>query len=204
MIAIIDYDMGNVGSIKNMLEHLGLEAIITGDKYEILNASHIIIPGVGSFDQGMQNLIDRGLDKVIKEAALNLKKPILGICLGMQLLGMKSEEGHLPGLGLIDFENFRFRPEANLKVPHMGWNLIKVNKLDPILEDVDGSFRFYFVHSFYAKCKNDENILLTCDYGMEFSAAVHDKNIYGVQFHPEKSHHYGMKILKNFSRISYV
>jgi len=203
MIAIIDYDMGNVGSIKNMLEHIGIEAMITGDHNEILNADHIIIPGVGSFDQGMQNLIDRGLDRVIKHAALTLKKPILGICLGMQLLGMKSEEGKLNGLGLIDFENIRFKFSSDLKlhVPHMGWNQVAIQQDDLFVKDLDSSYRFYFVHSYYAKCKNSKNILMRSNYGIDFTASVKEDNVYGVQFHPEKSHHFGMKILMNFSRL---
>jgi len=206
MIAIIDYDMGNVGSIQNMLEHLGEDAIITGDHQEILKADQLIIPGVGSFDVGMKNLIDRGLDQVIKKFALELKKPVLGICLGMQLLGKSSEEGVLPGLGLIDFVNIKFRParELNLRVPHMGWNTVNVHLIDPLTKDVDHAFRFYFVHSYYAKCANDENILLSADYGMEFTASVKNNLIYGVQFHPEKSHHFGMKILSNFARLSHV
>ncbi len=206
MIAIIDYDMGNVGSIQNMLEHLGVDAVITGNHQDILKADQLIIPGVGSFDVGMKNLIDRGLDQVIKEFALKLKKPVLGICLGMQLLGLSSEEGTLPGLGLIDFNNVKFRPaqELNLRVPHMGWNTVNVHGMDPITKDVDHTYRFYFVHSYYAKCNHDENILMSADYGMEFTAAVKNGFIYGVQFHPEKSHHFGMTILNNFARLSHV
>lgn len=206
MIAIIDYDMGNVGSIKNMLEHLSVDAIITGDHETILSADQIIIPGVGSFDQGMQNLIERGLDRIIKIFALELKKPVLGICLGMQLLGNSSEEGKYPGLGLIDFINVRFKQtkEIPLRIPHMGWNTVKLEKEDPLLKDIDHTYRFYFVHSYYAKCIHEENILMSTLYGHQFTSSVHHKNIYGVQFHPEKSHHFGMKILSNFSRISHV
>lgn len=206
MIAIIDYDMGNVGSIKNMLEHLSVDAIITGDHKTILSADQIIIPGVGSFDQGMHNLIERGLDQVIKTFALELKKPVLGICLGMQLLGHSSEEGKCPGLGLIDFVNLRFQQtnEIPLRIPHMGWNTVKLEKEDPLLKDIDHTYRFYFVHSYYAKCNHQENVLMSTVYGQRFTSSVHHENIYGVQFHPEKSHHFGMKILSNFSRISHV
>lgn len=203
MIAIIDYDMGNVGSIKNMLEHIGIEAIITGNHHEILNADRIIIPGVGSFDQGMHNLIDRGLDQIIKQFALTLKKPVLGICLGMQLLGMNSEEGQLPGLGLIDFVNVRFQSTQDnpIRVPHMGWNTVTIYKNDILANGLDRTFRFYFVHSYYAQCKHEENILMSAEYGINFAASVQDGKIYGVQFHPEKSHHFGMKILSNFARV---
>lgn len=205
MIAIIDYDMGNVGSIKNMLEHIGIEAMITGDHQQILSADRIIIPGVGSFDQGMQNLIDRGLDQVIKTFATQLKKPVLGICLGMQLLGNRSEEGKIPGLGLIDFDNVRFQSskEMPLRIPHMGWNTVTIHRDDLLVSDLDPTFRFYFVHSYYAKCNRSENILMSAHYSIDFAASVQQDFIYGVQFHPEKSHHFGMKILSNFSRISH-
>jgi len=200
MIAIIDYGMGNVGSIKNMLKHINIEALITDDPKTILSASHLILPGVGAYDAGVNNLKAKKLDLVIKEFALELNKPVLGICLGMQLLGNKSEEGKLKGLGLIDFENIKFSKELNLKIPNMGWNYIKVmDKDDPLTKEILDDDRFYFVHSYYAVCKNKENILMTADYGLNYTASVRKNKIYGVQFHPEKSHYFGMKILRNFA-----
>ena len=203
MIAIIDYGMGNVGSIYNMLKHLGEEAIITDDPCVILSSDKIILPGVGSFDQGIINLKKKGLYEIILEFAREFRKPILGICLGMQLLGNRSEEGELLGLGLIDFDNIRFKPkkEENLKVPHMGWDIVETTQMnDPLLDGIVLNPRYYFVHSFYAKCNKESSTLLTCDYGIKFAAAVKENNIYGVQFHPEKSHHFGMEILKNFAQ----
>jgi len=203
MITIIDYDLGNVGSIKNMLEFLGFDDVeISSSKDRILSSTHVILPGVGSFDEGMRNLESRGLDIIIKEYANVLKKPILGICLGMQLLGNSSEEGSKAGLGLIDFINVKFKNQTGYKVPHMGWNYIKIKQAtNPILAGIDEEYRYYFVHSFHAKCSNQESVFLTTDYGYEFPVGISKQNIYGVQFHPEKSHHFGMKLLENFLRI---
>lgn len=203
MITIVDYDLGNVGSIKNMLEFLGFENVeISSNKERILSSTHLILPGVGSFDEGMRNLESRGLDNVIKEFANVLKKPILGICLGMQLLGKSSEEGNKAGLGLIDFTNVKFRNQLGYKVPHMGWNYINIKQANnPILEGIDEEYRYYFVHSYHAMCSNQEDVFLTTNYGYEFPVGICKQNIYGVQFHPEKSHHFGMKLLENFIRI---
>ena len=200
MITIIDYNLGNVGSIKNMIEFLGYTDVeISANHERILNSSHLILPGVGSFDQGMLNLSELGLDIVIKNYALNLKKPLLGICLGMQLLGHSSEEGIKPGLSLIDFHNIKFKVQQPLKIPHMGWNTVIVKKLDsPLVQGIDQDYRFYFVHSYHAVPVNSNNIVLTTDYGYETCVAVQEGHIYGVQFHPEKSHKFGMQLLKNF------
>ena len=199
MIAILDYDMGNVASIKNMLEHIGFEAMITHDFEQLSKASQLILPGVGSFDHGVNSLKERGLFDYLKQS----NKPILGICLGMQLLGNQSEEGNEKGLELIDFDNVKFKFEdQKLKVPHMGWNDVKVKKIkNPILKDISSKDRFYFVHSYHAKPKDDNLEILSTSYGYDFTSAVNYKNVYGVQFHPEKSHQFGMKILKNFGEI---
>lgn len=206
MITIIDYNLGNVGSIKNMIEFLGYTDVeISANHERILNSSHLILPGVGSFDQGMLNLTELGLDIVIKNYALNLKKPLLGICLGMQLLGHSSEEGVKPGLSLIDFHNIKFKVPQPLKIPHMGWNTVIVKKHDsPLVQGIDQDYRFYFVHSYHAVPVNSNNIVLTTDYGYETCVAVQEGHIYGVQFHPEKSHKFGMQLLKNFLGPSHV
>ena len=203
MITIIDYDMGNVGSIKNMLEYLGFNDVeISSDHSRILNSSHVILPGVGSFDDGMKNLENRGLDKVLKQYALVLGKPLLGICLGMQLLGVSSEEGYRKGLGLIDFYNVKFKLSSGLKIPHMGWNTIDVKKpLNPLLDEIDNNYRYYFVHSYHAVCENKDQVILTSNYGYEVVVGINKGSVYGVQFHPEKSHKFGMKLLENFMRI---
>ena len=200
MIAVINYGMGNVGSIVNMLKKVGAEAIITNKKEEIQNADKIILPGVGTFDSGMTNLHDFGLVDVIKKEVLENRKPFLGICLGMQLLGRCSEEGKMEGLNLIPFESkkFSFSNDLNLKVPHMGWNIVKFNINDLLFHGIEGTQRYYFVHSYHAVCDYAENSLISCDYGYEFTAAVKKDNIYGVQFHPEKSHKFGMKLMENF------
>lgn len=202
MIAIIDYGLGNLGSIANMLKVIGEKSVITSDVQKIEKADKLILPGVGAFDAGMKQLSERGLVSFLQEQVLQEGKPILGICLGMQLLGRKSEEGKMRGLGLIPFDNIRFRidPASNLKVPHMGWDIVNFTKGSPLIEGIDGVQRYYFVHSYHAVCDYPENSLMTCDYGYEFTAAVVKGNIMGVQFHPEKSHNFGMKLLENFAR----
>lgn len=201
MVAIVDYGLGNLGSIANMLKVIGEKSVITADKEKITQADRIILPGVGAFDAGMSKLTETGLVDFIKEQALLEEKPILGICLGMQLLGRKSAEGILEGLNLIPFESVRFQLDnTNLRVPHMGWDIVEFKQKNPLLEGLTGRQRYYFVHSYHAICDNSENVLMTCDYGYKFACAVVRDNIYGVQFHPEKSHDFGMALLENFVR----
>lgn len=206
MIAIINYGLGNLGSISNMLRVLGEKTVITSDSEIIRKADRIILPGVGSFDAGMEQLENRELIPIIKKEAAD-GKPILGICLGMQLLGRKSEEGEKTGLGLIPFDNVRFDFDGideslkqQLKIPHMGWDIVEMKQNRPLVQGIEGTQRYYFVHSYHAVCDAPENVLMTCDYGYDFAAAVCKDNVYGVQFHPEKSHDFGMRILENFVR----
>lgn len=199
MLGIINYGLGNLGSIQNMLKVIGEKSIISSDINELEKCDRYILPGVGAFDAGIQKLNESGLVEFIKRVAQIDKKPILGICLGMQLLGRKSEEGSLPGLGLIPFDNIRFRlNNTDLKVPHMGWDIVEFKQNSPLINGLEGTQRYYFVHSFHAKCDSEENVLMTCDYGYEFAASVVKDNIMGVQFHPEKSHDFGMALLTNF------
>lgn len=199
MVGIINYGLGNLGSIQNMLKVIGEKSIISSDINELERCDRFILPGVGAFDAGMKKLNESGLVDYIKEKALIEKKPVLGICLGMQLLGRKSEEGVLPGLGLIPFDNIRFRLDnTELKVPHMGWDIVEFKQNNPLINGLKGMQRYYFVHSYHAVCDNEENVLMTCDYGYEFTASVVNGNIMGVQFHPEKSHDFGMALLTNF------
>ncbi len=201
MIAIIDYGVGNLGSISNMLKVIGEKSKITNDTDIIKKADGIILPGVGAFDAGMSKLNESGLARVIKEEAEN-GKPILGICLGMQLLGRGSEEGKLPGLGLLPFECKKFSfDNENLKIPHMGWDIVEFKQNHPILNGIEGQQRYYFVHSYHAVCDNNENILMSCDYGYEFTCAVVKNNVIGMKFHPEQSHDFGMAIFSNFVDI---
>lgn len=203
MILIIDYGVGNVHSILNMFKKIGIEAKLSEHPSEVLLADKVILPGVGSFDYGMKQLKESGYYETIIKYATEIKKPLMGICLGMQMLGISSEEGNEPGLALIPFRNIKFKFNDNkLKVPHMGWNLVKSLKPnEKFCESFTEDFRFYFVHSYYAVCENESNVLLSCDYGFEFAAAVQKEKIYGVQFHPEKSHKFGMQLLKNFAEL---
>jgi glutamine amidotransferase len=201
MITIVDYGLGNLASIKNMLKRIGCPSIITGDLAQIENAGKLILPGVGAFDNGMTNIEQRGLLPVLNKKALNDKIPVLGICLGMQLLTNKSEEGIKPGLGWIDAECKKFQLKDisdKLKIPHMGWNDVQPRSTSTIFKNYQDEISFYFVHSYHVICKNDSDILGTTSYGRDFTSAVQKDNIMGVQFHPEKSHKFGMQLLKNF------
>ncbi|MBL7889954.1 MAG: imidazole glycerol phosphate synthase subunit HisH [Bacteroidia bacterium] len=203
MITIIDYGIGNVGSIKNMLKKVGAKSQITGDLNEIEKADKLILPGVGSFDFGMTQLKNNNLTSILNQKVLVEKKPILGICLGMQLLTKGSEEGKEAGLGWINATTlkFKFEDDINLKVPHMGWNNIEIKKDSRLLRDLPIPSKFYFVHSYYVKCEDASNSILSSTYGHEFTCGIEKENILGVQFHPEKSHKFGMRILKNFSEL---
>ncbi len=201
-IVIIDYGMGNLGSIANMLKKVGAKAVISSDIATIENADKLILPGVGAFDHGMRNLNELGLIPLLNTKVLQDKTPTLGVCLGMQLFSQKSEEGILSGLGWIEAETRRFnfnQEQLGLKVPHMGWNLINLKQPHPVFTDMYEEPRFYFVHSYHVVCQQRENILATSHYGYEFVSAVARENIVGVQFHPEKSHKFGMKLYRNFA-----
>lgn len=198
-IVIIDYGMGNLGSISNMLKFIGYSAAITSDFKIIEKAEKIILPGVGRFDRAMKNIYDLNLADVIKEKALIDKVPFLGICLGMQLMCRHSQEGNQNGLGLISGDVKGFNLDKLFKVPHMGWNSIEPNSNIKILENLDSTSRFYFVHSYYVKTDNESNVLTYTNYGYKFASGItNNENIFGVQFHPEKSHKYGVTLFKNF------
>ena len=172
MVGIINYGLGNLGSIQNMLKVIGEKSIISADIKALNTCDRYILPGVGAFDAGMTRLQESGLVDFIKNKVLEEKAPILGICLGMQLLGRKSEEGSLPGLGLIPFDNIRFRLEdSNLRVPHMGWDIVEFKQSNPLLKNLQGTQRYYFVHSYHALCDSKDNILMTCDYGYEICSS---------------------------------
>jgi glutamine amidotransferase len=199
MIAIIDYGLGNLGSIQNMLKRIGVSSLITSKTEEIKNADKLILPGVGAFDVGMKNLNDFGLLDILNTRVLKDRVPVLGICLGMQLMADSSEEGFRTGLGWIKGSCLRFKFEngSGLKVPHMEWNEINITKQNKLIDEFEDQ-RFYFVHSYYLKCAENEDVMAESIYGFKFTCAVSKDNIFGVQFHPEKSHKFGMQLLKNF------
>ncbi len=199
VVSILDYGVGNFGSVVRMVEKSGHKAVRINLPEQILEASKIIIPGVGSFDQGMNYLIQRNFVEALKHFANDEKIKILGICLGMQLMCSSSEEGTLPGLGLINAKVTLVNSmNGSLKVPHMGWNTLKVLKKNPLIPMTDNHERFYFVHSYKVQCDDKSDILGVTKYGEEFTAAFQRNNLFGVQFHPEKSHKFGLNLISNF------
>lgn len=203
MIAVIDYGMGNIASVLNMFKRIGnREVIYTKDALQIERADKILLPGVGAFDNGMNNLKESGLIGILNKRVLVDKIPVLGICLGMQLLTRKSEEGNQEGLGWIDAacKKFNFPDNSELKVPHMGWNYIDIKRPSSLI-DIQEKQKFYFVHSYYVKCDNEQDVLATCNHGFDFDCMLQKDNIFGAQFHPEKSHKFGMKLFEKFSKI---
>lgn len=200
MIIIVDYGLGNLLSIRNMLRKAGHASEISNQEEVIAKAEKLILPGVGHFDSGMKNLRASGLESILKEKIVIQKTPVLGICLGMQLLTEGSEEGNESGLGWIKAKTLRFTnlpPE--LKVPHMAWSEIVPKKKVALLDGLPQPSRFYFVHSFFVKCLYEEDVLAEANYGSAFCCALQHDNIIGVQFHPEKSHRFGFQLLKNFA-----
>lgn len=200
---IIDYGLGNLASVANMFKKIGTrDVVISKDKAVIAKAEKLLLPGVGAFDAGISRLREAGLEDVLNEKVLVQQTPILGICLGMQLLTRRSEEGREKGLGWIDADTVKFNPDPamKLKVPNMGWNYVTVKKQNPLI-GMDARRRFYFVHSYFVKCDTADQVLATAVFGNEFTCMVNKNNIYGAQFHPEKSLKFGMDVLKNFSYL---
>lgn len=199
-IVIVDYGMGNLFSVKRKLLRLKSNAIVSSSPSEISFADKIILPGVGHFKKAMDNLEALNLRECIDENVLVKKKPILGICLGMQLMAKSSEEGNVTGLGWFDANVIRFNVRDSLKnkIPHMGWNQISIVKESLLMKDIPNNSEFYFVHSFHFESKNKQDVLNVTDYEYSFVSAVEKENIFGVQYHPEKSHDVGSQLLKNF------
>jgi glutamine amidotransferase len=204
MIIIIDYGVGNLGSILNMLKKIGADSKISSNPLDLISADKIILPGVGKFDHGINSLRERGFIDPLTEVVVGNQIPLLGICLGMQLLGVSSEEGVAPGLGWLKAHSVRYNSRGSdaLRVPHMGWNTITTRKNGLLLDGLEDSSRFYFAHSYYVVCDESTDVLSTTKYGLEFVSSIQKNNIYGVQFHPEKSHRYGMKLLRNFVKLT--
>jgi len=202
LIIIVDYGMGNLRSVLNKVIQAGYEAEITYDVDKIKNADKLILPGVGHFLNGMKKLTERNIIDVLNKKVLNDKTPILGICLGMQLFTRFSEEGNAKGLCWLDAETVKFKlNDIQHKVPHIGWNTIEQKKESTLLENTDSRGYYYFVHSYHVVCNDHEDVLTSTIYGYEFTSSVQRKNIFGTQFHPEKSHEWGEKILSNFLNL---
>jgi len=201
MIVVADYGMGNIGSIVNMIKKVGGRATVARGPDDLLAADKLILPGVGAFDHGMEHLERLGYADALTRKVVDEGTPILGICLGIQLFTRRSEEGERPGLGWIAADTIRFRlneGRRDLKIPHMGWSPIRVRQPHPLFPDPDEPRRFYFVHSYHVVCDDPADVLATATYGIEFTAAAAHGHIIGTQFHPEKSHRYGMALVRHF------
>jgi imidazole glycerol-phosphate synthase subunit HisH len=201
MIIIVDYGMGNLGSVLNMLKYIGVQAIISGDLATIAQATKLLLPGVGAFDNAMARINESGLRHVLDHKAMVERVPVLGICLGMQILTRSSEEGRLPGLGWVAAQTCRFPMVPSLKVPHMGWNVVTPTRASPLTRDLADTPRFYFVHSYCVHVDDEAHSILKATHVVSFDAGIQYGNIYGVQFHPEKSHRFGMQLLQNFASL---
>ena len=204
MIGIIDYGLGNVKAFANVYKNLNLPVTVVKQPNDLKNVSKVILPGVGAFDYAMQKLDQSGMRQFLDEIVLEHYVPVMGICVGMQILAHSSDEGSLPGLGWIDgvVKRFNFSTlKKPLIIPHMGWNSVKTIKNNVLFKGLDHDPRFYFLHSYYFQCQKNEDIVAVTDYGGEFACAVNFGNIFGIQFHPEKSHQYGIQILDNFGKM---
>lgn len=200
MVVIVNYGSGNIGSVVNIIKKAGATALVSSDAADIERATRLILPGIGAFDTCMGNLNASGLIPALRERVLNAGIPLLGICVGMQMLMGGSEEGVLPGLGWIAGRTRRFfhTTDAALRVPHMGWNDVVVKRAAPLFAGLESAARFYFVHSYHVQCERAEDVLGETVYGYPFASAVQSGNISGVQFHPEKSHKFGLALIRNF------
>jgi len=204
LIAILDYGLGNINAFSNIYKSLGIESFHASKPKDLINASHIILPGVGAFDWAIERLSKSEMINALEKCVFEEKIPILGVCVGLQMFAKSSDEGGLEGLSWLD--NAEIKHLQNLqnfknKLPHMGWNNIEINHNEPLFRSLDNNSRFYFLHSYYFHQPDAANVISFCDYGGRFACAVKKENIYGVQFHPEKSHHNGIQLLENFANI---
>jgi imidazole glycerol-phosphate synthase subunit HisH len=204
MIYVVDYGLGNVQAFLTQYKRLGFDATCAKKGTDLTGARKIILPGVGAFDHAIELLNQSGMRPTLESLVIQDKVPVLGICVGMQLLTSASDEGHLPGLGWVPGKVRSFRTNeqsASLPLPHMGWNDVKPKPGSPLFAGLESDARFYFLHSYYFECCEPSHEIATASYGLDFSCAVSAGNIFGVQFHPEKSHHFGTQLLKNFAQL---
>ena len=199
-VSVIGYGLGNTGSVINMFKRIGAEARIISSPAEVAQSDRVLLPGIGAFDHGMSRLEDLGFADALRDFATT-ERPFLGICLGMQLLLDASEEGDLPGLGLIPGQSRRFDEATGVRIPHMGWSAIRPRHEDSLIAGAETGSRFYFVHSYRVVPDREDDVLAISDYGVEFASMVRSGNVMGAQFHPEKSHTFGMTVLKNFAEL---
>lgn len=204
MITIIHYGVGNISAFLNIFNELGIVCKIAKSHHDLANATKLILPGVGHFDYAMKKLANSGMIDPITELVLDKRIPILGVCVGMQMMANHSEEGQKEGLGWIDAEVEKIKIQAtdlNVVLPHMGWNSVKIVQQSPLFDNIETDNDFYFLHSYYMKCKNHDNVLATMKYGHELTAVVKNNNVFGIQCHPEKSHTVGLQFLRNFAKL---
>lgn len=202
-VTIVDYGMGNLFSIQKALKRINVESVVTSNLEVISTASKLLLPGVGHFKKGMESIKESGLFEVLNKSVLEDKTPILGICLGMQLMTKHSEEGDLEGMGWIEASTckFNYNHSQKLKIPHMGWNKVLPNKKSKLFYDISEESLFYFVHSYFVSCERKEDVLATTNYTLDFDSSFEKDNIFATQFHPEKSHQSGLKVLQNFVNL---
>lgn len=201
MVVIVNYGIGNLSSVQNMLLKAGAKSKISSDPQEILAADKLLLPGVGHFDYGMKMLNDSGLRGALDRYAIELRRPVLGICLGAQILGLSSEEGNASGLGWLDMRCRRLPQTTGIRVPHMGWGQVKLKRTSVLFANADVDARYYFVHSYYMDCTSEVDVIGTCHHGIDFVCAVQHANIFGIQFHPEKSLRHGLALMRAFVEI---
>ena len=204
MITLIDYGVGNIFAFQNVYKRLDIPTKIAKTATDLVDAEKLILPGVGAFDFAMEQLNASGMRQILDKLVLDKKVPIIGICVGMQMMGNRSDEGTAEGLKWLDADIIKFDEsliKQRTKLPHMGWNDVSPLKRHPLFNGLEEDSIFYFLHSYYFNCKNKEDVIAETDYGISFASAVSSNNIYGIQFHPEKSHQYGEKLLKNFAHL---
>lgn len=204
MITIVHYGVGNISAFLNIFRELGIACKIAKTQQDLLNATKLILPGVGHFDFAMKKLQQSGMVATLNDLVLDKKTPVLGICVGMQMMANESEEGQEKGLGWINGKIKKIqtnKTNEKLIIPHMGWNTVDIVKKSPLFDNLELNNDFYFLHSYYMKCNNQDNVLATVKYGEEFTTIVQNENIYGIQCHPEKSHQIGAQLLENFAKI---